>query len=310
MVSRMAATYAATGGDPVLAITVLGAGTGGGDKASSEAIQQARAGGDYYAIMVIPATFTASQAAAAAGQGEAAPVEVTVNQGKGPAVAAQVQTALEATLTAAGVATVFDYVDPVPAGVPAAAQQLTALFTFMLSMIGSVLTFFVSRAPRCASRAGRRRAALTQLAFAAGLSLLVAAFVPFLLRGIGGAAVPYWTALGFLWPAAFALMALFTACLTLWTPLGAVVILTCLACGMATANLPYEMLPTVWQDWFYPWAPQARVADAARQIYFARAGAWNSDSLYFLLVGLSGLAVHLGCWLAPRKLARASSRKS
>jgi uncharacterized phage infection (PIP) family protein YhgE len=267
---------------------------------SPAAVEAARSGGGYYVVAVVPAGYTAALAASQAGAGEPQPVEVTVNQAKGPTVAAQAQSAVTTLLLTAGAKVETDVADPLPAGVPAASQPITAMFAFMLSWIASIMTYAVTR-PGAAAAPGRRRLVWARLGYAAGLSALVALFLPFLIRVVVGAPIAFGATALYLWAATFALMVLFTGLLSVSAGLGMGVVLVVLGCGMAAGNLPFETLPVFWQDWFYPWTPQPRLAEGARQIYFLGGGPWNNTSLYFLAVAGLGLAAHAAAWLhAPR----------
>ncbi|MCL2788286.1 MAG: hypothetical protein FWD59_07310 [Micrococcales bacterium] len=193
---------------------------------------------------------------------------------------------------------------PVPGPLPlgGSAVMVTVMLTFMLSVFPSIVIHLITRAEPTAPRPQRIQLAVTRVLLAAAASALGASVVVLVVGGIAGIAIPAGTVYPFLWLASFTLICAFTGLLALRTWAGGIAIVGCLACGMATGNLPYEMLPSFWQNWLHPWVPQASMADGVRQIYHFGAGPANSAATYFLVVVALALAVHCAAVVVPSRL--------
>ena len=73
-----------------------------------------------------------------------------------------------------------------------------------------------------------------------------------------------------------------------------------MTCGV----LPFEALPSFWQDWVYPWAPQHFIGEGVRAVMFRGAGAWNAGSGPLAVIGAVGVVLACVAGTLPRKGAR------
>lgn len=299
---------------------------------SQAELDAALADHELYAAVVIPQGYTAAQAQAqlAAAQASASqvaqldtvqvgaaqttqapqlaadqaePIRVVVDEGKNPMAAASVESAIKAMAEQAGLDARIERLNAPSLGGGSLAMfvQFTVLPTFILSVACSVSLFVATRAKRGTARSRRLQTAGVQLALAALLSCCVGFAVAGLVGGIAGLDIPVARTGLFLWLASFCLMAFFVGCLDVAVPLGALAILACFACGLATGNLPYEFLPAFWQDWLYPWVPQRWMADGVRGLYYLNGGAWNASCPTLVVYGIAGLAALAAASLAPRR---------
>ncbi|WP_139652285.1 ABC transporter permease [Raoultibacter phocaeensis] len=204
------------------------------------------------------------------------PLAVIIDEGKNPLAASTVKTMLTSMLAEQGLAYTLEIVDEadIGGGTLNMAQQFTVLPVFIMSMICSVALFVATKPAKDATRSQRFKTIGMQAMFILVLSWLIG-FGTTALVETSGLSIPSLDTGLFLWLASFCLMLLFVGCLDIATPLGAVVILGCFACGMACGNLPYELLPTLYQDWLYPWVPQHFIGDGIRQIFYTGATAAN-----------------------------------
>lgn len=233
------------------------------------------------------------------------PLTVIVDAGKNPMAASTVETMLTSMLAEQGLAYNLEVVDEadIGGGTLNMAQQFTVLPVFVMSMICSVALFAATRTAKSAPRSQRWKAVGVQAALILVLSWLIG-FGTTAIVETSGLSIPSLDTGLFLWLASFCLMLLFVGCLDIATPLGAVVILGCFACGMACGNLPYELLPTFYQDWFYPWVPQHFIGDGIHQIFYTGATAANPASEGLIGTGLVGA---IALCIAP-PIARSGSQ--
>ncbi len=97
---------------------------------------------------------------------------------------------------------------------------------------------------------------------------------------------------------------LFLGAFNLSLGLGAIVALCALAGGMTCGVLPFEALPSFWQDWVYPWAPQHFIGEGVRAVMFRGAGAWNAGSGPLAVIGAVGVVLACVAGALPRKGVR------
>ena len=63
--------------------------------------------------------------------------------------------------------------------------------------------------------------------------------------------------------------------------------------GMLTINMPYEFLPTIWQDWVYPWLPMRFLSAGLSDIFYIGGSVLNTNTLILTYIGLGGLVLLL-----------------
>ncbi|MDR1798852.1 MAG: ABC transporter permease [Bifidobacteriaceae bacterium] len=275
---------------------------------SEAAVNAALDTNEYYGAVVIPAGYSQDQAAAQAGQGDPPAVRVIVNQGKNPMLAATMQQALAAMFAQAGVTAQFETVHAAEIGGGATSalmgSQMLIMPLIMMTMAGTLILFLALRPARAAGRGEKLRTYGRQLAYAAGLSLIVAVCAVLIVTWIGGLNLPFGTLTLFLWLASFAVMALFLGALSLAVPLGALVIILVFGGGMSSAMLAREMLPGFWQHWIYPWVPQHYIALGDSSIIYMGGGAWTPGSGPLVITALAGVALLALAAAVPVRSAR------
>lgn len=305
---------------------VMGSENGNGDDTqtvawteyeSQEALDEAIANEKLYAAVVIPADFSASQARAKAAEAQAfeaqtaqiAALSVIIDEGKNPMAASTVETMLTGMLVRQGLPYAVERVDEadIGGGTLNMAQQFTVIPVFIMTMVCSVALYALTRAPKTAARGERWKAVGIQAALAVCLSWLVGFGTTAILE-TSGLSIPSLDTGLFLWLASFCLMMLFVGCLDVAAPLGAAVIIVCFAGGMTCGNLPYELLPTFYQDWLYPWVPQRFIGDGVRQIFYTGATFANPAAVGLAGAGVIGIAALCLAPFVPRSASGDATR--
>ncbi len=260
--------------------------------------------GELYGALVIPADFTAGQAAFAAGLASEAPV-VTVyfDMAKSPMVANLMGSSISATLGDAGVGveTVTLNGGSASSSNPFLAVMSLNFIIMPLALVSLAAAMIISvllAARPGSSRAARLTSLVPQLGCVLVASLCAAAVIVCIANFVLGYEDALGAMFGFAWIASFSVMLLVVGLASIRLPLGALALL-CVMAGTCCGLLPYEMLPEFWQDWIYPWAPQHYIGDGLRAIIYLGEGALNESCVPLALtacVGLVGAAVSL---LAP-----------
>jgi hypothetical protein len=168
------------------------------------------------------------------------------------------------------------------------AQPFAVIPTFLLSLLGSIALYFVTRLPAGAAKKEK----LQDAGLRVGYGLVLSGLVGFTVAGLfaaDGLEIAVGTTGVFLWLSSFALMTLFVGFFSIAPPLGALVVMACFGCGLAAGNLAYEFLPHFYQDWFYPWAPQRFMGEGVREIFYQGGGAFNASAGGLAVVALIGL---------------------
>lgn len=74
-----------------------------------------------------------------------------------------------------------------------------------------------------------------------------------------------------------------------WTFIGGVIIFVLLMLfGLVASNLPYEILPTFWQHYIYPWIPMRFMGDGIKDIFYMGDGIWNAGTQVLVWFGAGG----------------------
>ncbi len=246
---------------------------------------------EFYGGVVISEDFTQTQLAA-----QAKPtVQLITDSAKNASLAQSLQASLTSTLKDAGIVVDTSAVHDVDLGNSSAGAmlgQLSVAPLLAMSMTGSMIMFLVTRAKKGASRKERAKTFGIQMAYAAGLSLCVAAADMFIACVVGGMDLPLMTLLPYQWLCGFSIMALLVGIMNVAFALGTVGMMACMG-TMSCAYIAPEMLPAAWLDWVYPWSPAHFVVEGVRQVVFLGAGVLNSDSLCMLVIAALGLAFGL-----------------
>lgn len=258
-------------------------------------------------------TPTAQTAQAKSAASAAPAVDVTIDNGKSPMVATVMQSALAPALEKTGVTAHVKTINTgytFPGAMSNASmigQNAIIIPTYVLSMLGGMLTatFFASR--RGTSRKSSWKNMFKQLVYLLGVSLIVSLAMEVVERVLGGT----WMnagAIPFFWLCSFAVMTIVMSVGNIAPPLGQVVGMLVMFLGISSAMFPPEMLPTFWHKWLYPWVPHHFIGDGYRAIFFDGDGFWNSATgpmFIYLAVGIV-LFVFVGLLNAHRAKAAAA----
>lgn len=256
---------------------------------------------DVYAVLVVPADFSASQVAAQQGAGAASPLTLVVNEGKNPMVTAQLSAPLAALAEGSGLEVVTEPFREVPDSLGLVASFLPMVF-MILVYISSYATGMVIRSTVPLRDAGRGRAVGTQLLLAALAAVVVGWAGSWILTTMVDVDLSVASSAAFMAVSAFALMTLVIGSTNWAGPAGMVVPVLILALGLGTADLPYEFLPAFWQDLVYPWNPLRYLAEGARALLFQGAGWWNSATPALLVTAVVGGVLTATSVLRPRRV--------
>jgi hypothetical protein len=237
-----------------------------------------------------------------------APLRIVVNVGKNPMASTAIESMLKEMVGQQTTEYQVDRFNPVTIGGGALnmAQPFALIPTFLLSLVCSVALYLVTRLPAGAGKKAGWRNAAVRGAYALVLSGLVGFAVTGVLAACG-LEIAVGATGAFLWLASLALMLLFVGCFAIAPPLGALAVLACFGCGLAAGNLPFEFLPRLYQDWFYPWVPQRFIGEGLRDIFYQDGGPFNSSAVGLAVVGLIGLAALAG---APLIAGRRQGEKT
>lgn len=251
----------------------------------------------------------AAQQVAADGADSIAALTMIVNQGKNPMVTGQLAGSLADVTGDPNVHVDVKYYNEIPASIAQLATFLPMVFMILAYITGYAGGIGI-RSVFPLGWAGRYKTIATQLGLAAVASAvagfsaasIVAALVP-------GAELAVGEAGSFLSIAVFALMSLVVGSINWAGMAGMLVPVGVLVLGLGAADLPYEFLPSFWQNWIYPWNPLRFLAEGGRALLYQGAGWWNAATLGLVVTGLIGIALVTTSVATPRG-GRATANES
>ena len=267
------------------------------------------------------ASVAAGAGAGAQGAGAASPVadvqapaiKVVIDNAKSPLVASQMKANIASMFQQLGVEVDVQTIhtgddgsseDGAAAANPMAgmlSQQLTISPLIIMSLVGAIVLSRVFKTKAGVSKAERWKSLGVQVAYAVVVSLIASLCVYCMLLWVAGIETPMANVVLFMWFASFCVMLLFIGAFNLSFPVGILVAACVVLGGMMCGVLPYEGLPTFWQDWVYLWAPQRFTAEGLRAVMYLDAGVWNAGSLPLLITGGVGVAAATFAGLVPAK---------
>lgn len=266
-----------------------------GQEAAAEAIQH---GSDLASAQA--AAKQAAQQATVTASRKLPDLTLIVNEGKNPMVSAQLGTSFDSVAGDSPFNVKTQYVNEVP-------DSLGMLVSF-LPMVLMILVYIASYAggivirstfPLATSRRGKTIAeqllvaAIGALITGYSAASILSALVPDLSFTVGGAGL-------FLSVASFALMTIVIGSINWVGMIGMAVPVLILILGLGPADLPYEFLPSFWQEWVYPWNPLQFLATGSRALLFQGAGWWNAATLALIITAAVGTALVLTSAFTPR----------
>lgn len=228
-------------------------------------------------------------------QAGSASLTVYLDYAKSPLVVTQLQSALPGIFSQAGVSVEVEVlndggyeIDSTSPMAPMISQQIAVLPCVIGSLIVAVVLSRALNLRKAGSPASAGKMAGIQLALAAAAALVVALCAWCAVAAVAGMEMPFAESVGFLWIAALCVTLLLLGCFDIALPLGIVVALTLLALGNMLAVLPYEALPSFWQDFVFPWAPQRFIGAGLREVLYLGSGPFNSEALPLLVAAAVG----------------------
>ena len=250
----------------------------------------------FYAWVIIPSGYSASQITE-----NPAKLQLTINQGKNPTVASAVQTMFMQITIVSEMKITFEtnYVNAIPAdmGVGTIAT-IIGMFIFLPSWITAM---FIAINLRSKSNIKKERfeSLSIQLAYCAGLALLIGLGATLLITAISGASLPFFNVMMFVAIASFAFQLIVLAAVNWFGYAGLIIPVTLLILGMSALSLPYEFLPQFWQNCIYPWIPQRFMAEGAREILFMDKSFFNFSTLCLSIIAFIGFTGLFATLLKP-----------
>lgn len=255
---------------------------------------------------------TAAQQAAADGADSITALTMIVNQGKNPMVTGQLAGSLDDITGDSDIQIQTEYYNEIPAGI----TQLATFLPMVLMILAYISGYAGGIGIRSAfplGKMGRGKTIAIQLGLAAVASVVAGFSAAFILAAlVPDANLAVGEAGTFLSIAVFALMSLVLGSINWAGMVGMFVPVGILLLGLGTANLPYEFLPSFWQDWIYPWNPLRFLAEGGRAVLYQGAGWWNAATLGLAITCLVGAALTATSALTPRgrKPVRRETSKS
>lgn len=167
--------------------------------------------------------------------------------------------------------------------------QLTIAPITTMAVLGAALITSIFKLKRSDSPSDKWKTIGKQVAYAAVVALLEALVVGILLPWDTGLQVALMDFLPFMWLTGFCLIVFFAGVMDVSLLAGLLVAVATLAFGMMTGILPYEALPSTWQNLVYPWAPQRFIGEGLRSLLYLGESALSVKSVGLVAYALVGL---------------------
>ncbi len=263
---------------------------------SEEELAAALDSNEIYGGIVIPANFTSQQMSSTVGLANAPEIDVYLNVAKSPQVASSLQNTLQNAMLKAGIASNIEMVNDADLGggsmSSTTAVQMLVMPLFIMTMICSILLtlLFWKKDVTGLKKKNPVLAALALVVIITVFAAVVAMLAQFIDSVAGGMNLTAYELFLFLWFACGCCMLCFVGVCCLSFPLGALLAVGTFALGMSCAMLTPEMLPQLWADWVYPWAPQAHIGNGVRSIIYMGHAPSSADLNPLLAFGIAGIA--------------------
>jgi hypothetical protein len=262
-------------------------------------LDQAFENRDIYAAIVIPADFTTKKLT-----GGSPGITVIIDEGRSKAVSTVLSTMITSMSDDAQVPINIEYLHPVGTDM---ANGNANMFAFILAWIATlVCSMILSRAFQMGldqSIASK----LKQLLMSMVTAVVIAMCVSFILKYEFGLGIEFGTTFGFLSIAVFCLMMLIIGVMSWNMIAGVVIFVSLMLLGLVASNLPYEIMPTFWQHYIYPWIPMRFMSDGIKDIFYMDGGIWNTGTQVLVWFGASGILLTLLSVLKKEKPEKVSN---
>ena len=224
-----------------------------------------------------------------------------INQGGNVTVASVIESMVTKMFAQAGLTFDTEYINPVSAGFTAAYfGTCVFIFVYIVSYVTGVM-LTRNHPLKGAPDGGKLKPAFVQLVYAAMLSLCAGGLITGIISVISDMELLAGDTFLFLAIAAFALIILVAGSLDLFGMAGMAIPIMMLVLGIGTANMPYEFLPEIWQDWIYPWMPLQIISNGIKQMVYTGVGWWNDLTADLVVVIAVGLILLFTAALKPER---------
>lgn len=238
-----------------------------------------------YAAIVIPADFTTQNMM----KGNPS-ITAIIDEGQSKAVSTVLTTMITTMSKDSPIPMKIQYLHPVG---PDMANGNANMFAFIMSWIATLVCSVVL-VKGFQNPSDHSAPAKVKLILLVGLTaIVIAACVSVILKYEYSLGIPFGTTWGFLSIAVLCLMLLVVGVMS-WSFIGGIILFVLLMfLGLVASNLPYEVLPTFWQNYVYPWIPMRFMGDGIKEIFYLDGGIWNSGSQALAWFGVGGLILTL-----------------
>lgn len=225
-----------------------------------------------------------------ADDGDGPRIALVINPAKNPLVTNSLESAL-GSLSSYGIAVDTTYTVDIPDELSSGYAHMPLLIiTYLASYAAGVVAALLLR-PFRVTRGKTARALLGQVACAFATALVIGAAAAAVFNAVLGAQVDFASLALFLALCSFALQLIVVGSLDLFGMPGMVVPLLLMALCMIGAYLPYEFLPSFWQECIYPYNPLRMMVDGFKEILYLQAGFVNGATASVALMVPIGAAL-------------------
>ena len=250
-----------------------------------EQLDQAFKDREIYAAVLIPADFTSQKLT-----GGSPSVKVIIDEGRSKAVATVLSTMIGSMSQEGELPLTIEYLNPVG---PDMANGNANMFAFIIAWIATqICSILLVRG----FQQGLDQSVVAKsklILMAAVTALVIAVCVTFILKVEFGLGIDFGLTFGFLSLAVFCLMMLVIGIMSWSFTGGAIIFVTLMLLGLVASNLPYEILPTFWQNYVYPWIPMRFMGDGIKEIFYMDGGLWNDGTKVLAWFGAAGILLTL-----------------
>jgi hypothetical protein len=246
---------------------------------------------EYYGAIVVPKNFTQKQLA-----GKSVSLKLILDQGQSVTIASSLSEMIGGMATQAQISIKTEYINKIGDDMADGNANLFAfVMTWIATFASSILLYVGFNKPGIDefNMSGKLHGKLLQMILAAVTAGVLALTVAFILKVEFSFGIPFTTTFVFLTVAIFSLMMLIVGILN-WTKLvGGVLLVLMMLMGLLASNLPYEILPTFWQNYIYPWIPMRFLGDGLKEIFYLGGDAWNPSTQILAWIGFGGIVLSL-----------------
>jgi hypothetical protein len=202
----------------------------------------------------------------------------------------------------------FTYINELSEGMAGGQSHLFAfVILWICCLVASAILFRYLPASRAGNRLKFLKERAVLVAGETAVALSVALMLAFNMKTVLGVDIPVGATIGFAAAASLCVLLMIHGVLA-WTGIGGIsIFVLIMALGLIASNLPYELLPTFWQDWIYPWIPLRFVSEGLRSVFYMGEGVFNGATGVLMWIGAGGLVLLLLSVFKPRRMKTADA---